>query len=54
MQPEKKIFSTVSEKDVTKAIVEEFSREISSHVESDCIIVGAGSIALMAGKEKLY
>ena len=51
MNTEERIFSSVSEKDVTRAIVEEFSKEFSSHVENDCIIVGAGPSGLMAGRE---
>ncbi len=46
-----KIFSMVSEKDVTRAIVAEFAKQFSEYVESDCIIVGAGPSGLMAGKE---
>lgn len=46
----KKIFTLVSEKDVTRAIVAEFARQFSDYVESDCIIVGAGPSGLMAGK----
>ena len=46
-----KIFSMVSEKDVTHAIVAEFAKQFSEYVESDCIIVGAGPSGLMAGKE---
>jgi thiamine thiazole synthase len=46
-----KIFSEVSEKDVTKAIVAEFSKQFQEYVESDCIIIGAGPSGLMAGRE---
>ncbi len=45
-----KIFSSVSEKDVTRAIVSEFAKQFSDYVESDCLIVGAGPSGLMAGK----
>ena len=48
---EKKIFAEISEKEVTRAIVNTFSRQFSEYVESDCIIVGAGPAGLMAGKE---
>ncbi len=46
-----KIFSSVSEKDVTRAIVGEFARQFGEYVESDCIVVGAGPSGLMASKE---
>lgn len=48
---EKKIFSTVGEKEVTRAIVNEFAKQFSEYVESDCLIIGAGPAGLMAGKE---
>ena len=35
-----KIFSKASEKDVTRAIVSEFSKQFSEYVESDVIGVG--------------
>lgn len=47
----KKIFSTVGEKEVTRAIVDEFAKQFSEYVESDCIIIGAGPSGLMAGRE---
>ena len=44
-------FRTVSEKDVTRAIVRGFARQFDDYVESDVVIVGAGPSGLMAGKE---
>ena len=44
------IFSKISEKDVTKAIVSEFSEQFLEYVESDVIIVGAGPSGLIAAK----
>jgi thiamine thiazole synthase len=46
-----KIFSKVGEKEVTRAIVNEFAKQFSEYVESDCLIIGAGPAGLMAGKE---
>ncbi len=48
---EKKIFSSVGEKEVTRAIVNKFAEQFCEYVESDCIIIGAGPAGLMAGKE---
>jgi thiazole biosynthesis enzyme len=44
------IFSKISEKDVTKAIVSEFAEEFLEYVESDVIIIGAGPSGLIAAK----
>ncbi|MBI5680188.1 MAG: thiazole biosynthesis protein [Methanobacterium sp.] len=44
-------FSKISEKDVTKAIVEGFTSEFIDYIESDVIIVGAGPSGLVAAKK---
>lgn len=48
---DKKIFSQVGEKEVTRAIVEEFSKQFNEYVETDCIIVGAGPSGLACGTD---
>ncbi|MBU1598993.1 sulfide-dependent adenosine diphosphate thiazole synthase [bacterium] len=45
-----KIFSKISEKDVTRAIVNNFAKQFSEYVESDCLIIGAGPSGLVAGR----
>jgi len=47
----KKIFSLVGEKDVTRAIIGEFAKQFTEYVESDCVIIGGGPSGLMAGRE---
>jgi thiamine thiazole synthase len=47
----KKIFSPVSEKEVTRAILEEFLREFKEYAQSEVIIIGGGPAGLMAGRE---
>jgi len=44
-------FTPVGEKEITRAIVSEFSREFNDYVESDCIIVGGGPSGLVAGRK---
>ena len=41
----------MGEKEVTRAIVDEFAKQFSQYVESDCLIIGGGPSGLMAGKE---
>ncbi|MFN4182768.1 MAG: FAD-dependent oxidoreductase, partial [bacterium] len=44
-------FASIGEKDVTGAIVENFSRMLLNYIQSDVIVVGAGPAGLMAGRE---
>ncbi|MCX8118476.1 MAG: sulfide-dependent adenosine diphosphate thiazole synthase [Desulfobacterota bacterium] len=46
-----KIFAPVSEKEVTRAIVEGFAKQFIEYVESDCLIIGGGPSGLMAGRD---
>ncbi len=45
-----RIFSSSSEKQVTRAIVREFARQLDDCVESDVLIAGSGPSGLMCGK----
>jgi thiazole biosynthesis enzyme len=45
------IFHPVSEKDVTRAIIRSFAKQLDEYVESDVIIVGGGPSGLVAAKE---
>jgi len=47
----RKIFQSISEKDITRAIVKKFYEEFYEYAESDVIIIGAGPSGLMAGRE---
>lgn len=46
-----KIFASIGEKEITQAIVGEFSELIEEHAKTDVIIIGGGPSGLMAGKE---
>lgn len=48
---ERKIFSSVGEKEITRAIVGEFAKQFQEYVESDCLVIGGGPSGLMAGRE---
>ena len=45
------LFHSVTEKEVTKAIVGSFLRQFEEYVDSDVIIVGGGPSGLIAGME---
>lgn len=45
------VFSSVDEKDVTRAIVSGFLKQFERFAESDVIIIGAGPSGLTAGRE---
>lgn len=44
-------FAPVAEQDITRAIVEEFSAQLSEYTESDCLVVGAGPSGLVAARD---
>lgn len=48
---QERIFSSVSEKEITRAIVESFAHMLSQYAESDVVIIGGGPSGLVAGKE---
>lgn len=43
-------FSPVGEKEITRAIISEFTKQFLEYVESDCIIIGGGPSGLVAGR----
>lgn len=46
-----KKFASISESQITVAIVKDFYEKLITNVKSDCIIVGAGPSGLVAGRE---
>lgn len=44
-------FSPVSEQEVTRAIVQEFSKFLSDYASCDCIIIGGGPAGMMAARD---
>lgn len=46
-----RIFSPVSDGDVTRAILRSFASELDEHVSSDAIVVGAGPAGLICARE---
>ncbi|MFH0794687.1 MAG: sulfide-dependent adenosine diphosphate thiazole synthase [bacterium] len=47
----KKIFPSVPEKDITRAIIREYAAELDGYVESDVLIVGAGPSGLVCARD---
>ncbi len=47
----RKVFSPVSDADVTRAIMLGFSKMLESHISSDVIVVGAGPSGLVCARE---
>jgi len=45
------VFSKISEKDVTRTIVEEYSTKMLENIEADVIIIGGGPSGLVAARE---
>ena len=46
-----RIFTHTGEKEVTKAIIDEFSLLLNEYLESDCVIVGSGPAGLVAARD---
>ncbi|MFW6457434.1 MAG: sulfide-dependent adenosine diphosphate thiazole synthase [Planctomycetota bacterium] len=46
-----KIFASVGENEVTRAIVSQFSGELIEYTESDCLIIGGGPSGLILARE---
>ena len=51
VKAEKKIFTNVSEVEITRAIANEFNSVLIDRADSDVIIIGAGPSGLTAGRE---
>jgi len=47
----KRIFARAGEKEVTRAIVSRFSRELLEFVDSDCLIIGGGPSGLVLARD---
>ena len=45
------IFSKISEKQITRAIVSEFARDFEDNIENDVVVIGAGPSGLVAAME---
>ncbi|MHC4739324.1 MAG: sulfide-dependent adenosine diphosphate thiazole synthase [Planctomycetota bacterium] len=44
-------FAKISEKQVTRAIISEFAKELEGHIENDVVVIGAGPSGLIAARE---
>lgn len=51
MKMRQKIFSPVSEKEITRAIVEGFAKQFIEHIQTDCLVIGGGPSGLMLARD---